>query len=160
MSASVKKRLAELRRQIERHNQLYYEQAAPEISDTEFDALLRELRDLESIHPDLVTADSPTQKVGGAPSAAFPTVSHAVPMLSLDNTYDLADLRAFHARVVKQLGHEEQDDGAAPASLGFAAQAALGPQPTPPSAAPTCVPIMVTGAGFAVRIALAKLNMP
>jgi DNA ligase (NAD+) len=113
MSASAKKRIVELRRLIEHHNDLYYQKAAPEISDAEFDALLRELRDLEESHPELITPDSPTQRVGGAPTAAFPTVTHDVPMLSLDNTYDLDDLRAFVSRVAQALG---RTDAAAPTS--------------------------------------------
>ncbi|MFQ5600446.1 MAG: NAD-dependent DNA ligase LigA [Candidatus Krumholzibacteriia bacterium] len=107
MSASVRKRVEELRRQIERHNRLYYEEAAPEISDEEYDALLRELADLEERHPETRTPDSPTQRVGGAPDEAFPNVLHRVPMLSLDNTYNVDELRAFHERLVGLLGGQE-----------------------------------------------------
>jgi DNA ligase (NAD+) len=121
MSASIKKRIATLRRQIDHHNRLYHQKAAPEISDAEFDALLRELRDLEEDHPELVSADSPTQRVGGAPSEAFPTVTHDVPMLSLDNTYDLDELRAFLARVGQALG-ESADSGTSSQSLFEASQ--------------------------------------
>lgn len=80
--------------------------AAPEISDAEFDALMNELKALEAAHPDLITADSPTQRVGGRPSEGFVTVEHLQQMLSLDNAYNEADLRAFDERVRKGLGIE------------------------------------------------------
>jgi DNA ligase (NAD+) len=99
MTRSVRKEIEELRRQIERHNYLYYVEAAPEISDREFDRLLQRLRDLEEKHPELITPDSPTQRVGGQPIKGFRPVHHAVPMLSIDNTYNEDDLRAFDARV-------------------------------------------------------------
>jgi DNA ligase (NAD+) len=101
------KRIAALRREIERHNRLYYEEAAPEVTDAEYDALVRELAELEARHPELRRKDSPTQRVGGTPDVAFPTVAHRVPMLSLDNSYDPDDLRAFHVRVVQLLGGAE-----------------------------------------------------
>ncbi|UCE02450.1 MAG: NAD-dependent DNA ligase LigA [Candidatus Latescibacterota bacterium] len=107
MSATIRKRIETLRREIQRHNRLYYEDAAPEISDAEFDALLRELAELEAKHPQYRRPDSPTQRVGGAPDQAFPSVRHAVPMLSLDNTYNVDELRAFHDRVLKLLAEEE-----------------------------------------------------
>ena len=84
-----------LRREIERHNALYYDQARPEISDQQFDALFRELRDLEQMHPEIATADSPTQRVGGKPSQGFAQVRHAMPMLSLDNLFAKEGLRGF-----------------------------------------------------------------
>jgi DNA ligase (NAD+) len=96
-------RAAELRALIDRANQLYYEQDAPQIADAEYDALMRELQDLEAEHPDLVTPDSPTQRVGGAPSATFDEVRHATPMLSLGNAFSHDELRAFDARVRKLL---------------------------------------------------------
>lgn len=92
-----------LRHEIRRHEELYYIHTAPEISDGEFDALMAQLRELETDHPDLITPDSPTQRVGGRPAEGFVTVRHAVPMLSLDNAYDEADLRAFDERVRKGL---------------------------------------------------------
>ena len=104
VKANPQKRAAELRREIERHNRLYYEEAAPVVSDEEYDALFRELVELENEHPELRTPDSPTQRVGGTPDVAFPTVRHRVPMLSLDNTYSVDEVRAFHARVVGLLG--------------------------------------------------------
>ena len=78
-----------LRGELERHNRLYYVEASPEISDREFDGLLRELQDLEAAHPELVRPDSPTQRVGGEPLPGFASLRHAVPMMSLDNTYSL-----------------------------------------------------------------------
>lgn len=96
-----------LRREIERHNRLYYQQARPEISDQEYDQLLRQLQELEAQHPHLVTSDSPTQRVGGQPIEGFVTVTHSQPMLSIDNTYSQADLRAWHQRVVKTLQEAE-----------------------------------------------------
>src|SRR5690349_12965422 len=99
-------RIAELRTQIDRHNYLYYVEAKPEISDREFDRLLEELQALESQHPDLVTPDSPTQRVGGQPIEGFRTVKHREPMLSIDNTYNAEELREFDARVRKLLGGE------------------------------------------------------
>lgn len=94
-------RLEELRRQIRHHEECYYVRNAPEISDAEFDALLHELERLEAEHPDLVTPDSPTQRVGGRPVEGFPTVEHMAPMLSLDNAYSEDELRAFDERVRK-----------------------------------------------------------
>src|SRR5438552_167881 len=99
-------RIAELRRKIDRHNHLYYVEAKPEISDRGFDRLLEELQALESQHPDLVTLDSPTQRVGGQPIAGFRTVRHREPMLSIDNTYNPGELREFDARVRRLLGDE------------------------------------------------------
>ncbi len=93
-----------LRQDIRRHEELYYVQATPEISDAEFDALMNELKALEREHPALVTPDSPTQRVGGRPAEGFATVEHIQPMLSLDNAYNEDDLRAFDERVRKGLG--------------------------------------------------------
>jgi DNA ligase (NAD+) len=106
-SAEAALRIEGLKGEIERHNRLYYQEARQEISDQAFDALLRELIELEEAHPDLVTADSPTQKVGGAPIEGFTQVRHAVPMMSLDNTYSEAELEAFFQRVQKGLGREK-----------------------------------------------------
>ena len=78
-------RINELREQIRHHEERYYVHDAPEIADAEFDRLVHELERLESEYPDLVTPDSPTQRVGGRPSEGFPTVDHMAPMLSLDN---------------------------------------------------------------------------
>ena len=100
------KRILALRREIEKHNRLYYVEAKPEISDLEFDQLMRELIELEKKHPEWVTPDSPTQRVGGAPLPGFVTIRHALPMLSIDNTYNEADLREFDTRIHKLLSHE------------------------------------------------------
>ncbi len=97
------RRVDELRQEIRRHEELYYVQAAPEISDAAFDALMNELKALEAAHPELLTPDSPTQRVGGRPAEGFASVEHIQPMLSLDNAYDEADLRAFDERVRKGL---------------------------------------------------------
>lgn len=100
-------RAAWLRDELHRHNRLYYVDNAPEISDTEYDRLLRELSDLETAHPELLTPDSPTQTVGVTPVAAFGEVRHRVPMLSLDNAFNEAELKAFDQRVRKFLGQDE-----------------------------------------------------
>jgi DNA ligase (NAD+) len=97
-------RLETLRQQIRRHEELYYVDNAPEISDEEFDRLLHELERLEAEHPDLITADSPTQRVAGRPLEGFATVEHLEPMLSLDNAYDEQELRAFDERVRRAAG--------------------------------------------------------
>ena len=96
-------RIGKLRASIRRHEELYYVHAAPEISDPEFDALMRELQTLEEQHPELLTPDSPTQRVGGRPVEAFATVEHLLPMLSLDNAYNEDELRAFDERVRRGL---------------------------------------------------------
>jgi len=98
-------RYEELKQEIQYHNRLYYEQAVPEISDQDYDALYRELLDIESEHPDWVTPDSPSQKIGGTPdSEKFATVEHAVPMMSLANTYSAEDVQEFHERMVREVG--------------------------------------------------------
>jgi DNA ligase (NAD+) len=101
-----KQEISDLRKQIEHHDHLYYVEAGPEISDREYDKLLARLRELEEAHPDLVTPDSPTQRVGGEPLEGFTHVTHAVPMLSIDNTYNEDDLREFDGRVSKGLAGE------------------------------------------------------
>lgn len=99
-------RAAFLREELQRHNDLYYAKAAPEITDLEFDAMLRELRELEEAHPELRTSDSPTITVGGKPSEGFVQRAHKTPMLSLDNTYSEAELLDFLQRVDRGLGSE------------------------------------------------------
>ncbi len=94
-------RIAQLRDEIRHHEERYYIHDAPEVSDETFDRLLRELERLEAEHPDLVTPDSPTQRVAGRPTEGFPTVEHVAPMLSLDNAYNEEELRAFDERVRK-----------------------------------------------------------
>ena len=94
-------RAGELRRDIEHHTALYFEHDAPEISDADFDALVRELRHIEELHPELLTPDSPTQRVGGAPTALFAPVKHKVPMMSLDNAFSFEELLAWGKRMEK-----------------------------------------------------------
>ena len=96
-------RIEHLRAEIRRHEELYYVHAAPEIADSEFDALMRELQALETEHPELSSPDSPTQRVGGRPSESFATVEHLMPMLSLDNAYSEDELREFDERVRRGL---------------------------------------------------------
>src|SRR4051812_24955060 len=93
----AKTEIKELRAEIERHNDLYYQSDSPEISDYEFDQLLARLRELESEHPELITPDSPTQRVGGKAESLRP-FRHTVPLMSLDNSYSLDDLKAFTER--------------------------------------------------------------
>ncbi len=111
-------RIAELRRQIRYHEERYYVANQPEISDAEFDELLRELQQLESDHPDLVSPDSPTQRVSGRVAEGFQTVAHAEPMLSLDNAYDEDELRAFDDRVRRGLA----DGGVVPGAVDYVAE--------------------------------------
>ena len=106
-TAEAKREIARLKQEIERHNHKYYVEAKPEISDFEFDKLLRRLIDLETAFPDLKTPDSPTQRVGGEPLKAFRAVGHKIPMLSLDNTYSFEELEDFDKRVKKFLGREK-----------------------------------------------------
>src|SRR6202045_3758777 len=101
------KRVARLRDEIEEHNRRYYEQAAPTISDREYDRRYKELVDLESKFPELVTSDSPTQRVGGKPLKAFEPITHHAPMLSLDNTYSEEEVTAFYARISRLLPNEK-----------------------------------------------------
>ena len=96
-NAKIEKEIDSLRTEIEHHNDLYYQQDAPEISDYEFDQLLERLKALEAEYPDLITPDSPTQRIGGKAESLKPFV-HTVPLMSLDNSYDLDDLRAFTER--------------------------------------------------------------
>ena len=96
-------RIDQLRQLIRHHEERYYVESAPEISDAEFDALLRELQNLERDHPDLVTIDSPTQRVGGRTAEGFASVRHAEPMLSLDNAYNEDELKAFDERLRRGL---------------------------------------------------------
>ena len=104
---SIQHQIKRLREQIHRHDYLYYVENAPEISDREYDRLMEKLIELEKSHPELVTSDSPTQRVTGTVTKVFPVVKHRVPMMSLDNTYNAEELKAFHQRVQKQLPGEE-----------------------------------------------------
>jgi DNA ligase (NAD+) len=100
---NIEARIADLRRSIDHHNRLYYQNDTPEISDRDYDTLYRELLDLEAEHPGYASPESPTQRVGGAPLAAFETVRHAVPMLSLDNTYSKEEIGDWMASLPKLL---------------------------------------------------------
>ena len=103
----AKHRIDQLRTELEHHNYLYYTEAKPSVSDQQYDRLMRELTELEAAHPEFASVDSPTQRVGGAPIESFSTVEHAVRMMSIDNTYDEAEVRAFDERVRKNLGGEQ-----------------------------------------------------
>ena len=107
VDTAITERVDALRREINRHNYHYYVLDDPEVDDAHYDKLMRELRRLEEAHPELVTIDSPTQRVGAAPLDSFPQAVHATPMLSLANAFDMDDLRAWHRRVSNLL----EDDG-------------------------------------------------
>ena len=106
MKKDVKGRAEWLRREIRRHEHLYYVQTRPEISDFAFDTLMAELRAFEEAHPELATPDSPTQRVGGAPADELPQVHHATPMLSLDNSYNEGELEEWYSRATRGLGRK------------------------------------------------------
>jgi DNA ligase (NAD+) len=108
-SKDLEKKIEALREKIRHHEYLYYVLDQPEISDAEFDKLMRQLKDLEAEHPELLTADSPTQRVGGKPREGFVKVAHSSPMLSLDNTYSEEELRAWERRVHELSGRKEID---------------------------------------------------
>ncbi len=108
----ISEKIARLREKINRHNYLYYVKGEPEISDGEFDALLNELQRLESLHPDLITPQSPTRKVGGRPVEGFTSEEHPTPMYSMDNTYNESELRDFDRRVRKRLAEEGRENPA------------------------------------------------
>jgi DNA ligase (NAD+) len=103
-TAPVEQRVAELREELNRHNHLYYVEARPSITDREYDRLMQELIDLEKANPHLVTSDSPTQRLGDEPLSELKSVRHAAPMMSIDNTYNEEEVRAFDERVRKGLG--------------------------------------------------------
>ena len=107
--ASPAQRAEELRRELNYHNHRYYTLDDPVISDGQYDLLLRELREIEAEHPELLTADSPTQRVGGEPSSAFAEVEHSRPMLSLGNAFDFDELSAWHRRISGLLDGEAFD---------------------------------------------------
>jgi DNA ligase (NAD+) len=107
MSQSIQKRLAALRQEIRRHDALYYVHNHPEITDRQYDKLFTELKELEAAHPELITDDSPTQRVAGRPLDGFVTIKHSVAMLSMDNTYSAEQLRQFDQRVRKNLPGQE-----------------------------------------------------
>ena len=109
VSKDVEKKIEALREKIRHHEYLYYVLDQPEISDAEFDRLMRELKDLEAKHPELLTPDSPTQRVGGKPREGFVKVPHSSPMLSLDNTYNEEELRSWERRVHELGGQKDVD---------------------------------------------------
>ncbi|EIK4810072.1 NAD-dependent DNA ligase LigA [Vibrio parahaemolyticus] len=106
MSESVHQRLEELKESLHYHAVRYYVEDNPEIPDAEYDRLMRELLEIEAQHPDLVTVDSPSQRVGGKPLSEFSQVTHEVPMLSLDNAFDDSELDSFHKRAQDRIGEE------------------------------------------------------
>src|ERR1700735_315342 len=103
------KKIESLRERIRHHEYLYYVLDQPEIGDADFDVLMRQLKDAEAEHPELLTADSPTQRVGGKPREGFVKVAHSSPMLSLDNTYNEEELRAWERRVHELSGRRDVD---------------------------------------------------
>ncbi len=107
---SREKLTARLREELHYHNRCYYIENDPLISDYEFDSLLKRLELIENLFPELVVQSSPTQRVGGGPVEGFSTVSHRAPMLSLDNSYNILELREFHARVLRKLGLPPEEE--------------------------------------------------
>ncbi len=169
MSDAEKKRIQQLREEIRRHDWLYYVQASPEISDRRYDELMDELKALEAANPELITPDSPTQRVGGEPVGGFETVEHAEAMLSIDNTYNADELRAFDARIRKVLGQgvafhyvvEPKIDGVAVSLLyedGTLTLAATrgdgrrGDNITANTKAIRAIPLCLHGGGFPARL--------
>jgi DNA ligase (NAD+) len=116
----AEKRLATLREQLRHHNHRYYVLDDPDVPDAEYDKLMRELQVLESAHPELITADSPSQRVGAAPLAAFDEVQHSVPMLSLENAFEPGDVQEFDRRIRERLEVESVDYTAEPKLDGLA----------------------------------------
>jgi DNA ligase (NAD+) len=98
--------IKQLKNEIEKHNQAYYELDRPRISDAEYDRLMQELIKLETEFPELASPDSPSQRIGGKPLAGFQTIRHREPLLSLGNAFSPADMRAFHQRVVQAVGED------------------------------------------------------
>ncbi|REK17905.1 MAG: NAD-dependent DNA ligase LigA [Planctomycetota bacterium] len=107
MSPSAADEIEKLRDEIRYHDRRYYVDAQPELSDLEYDRLMKRLQELEAKHPDLVTPDSPTQRVGGEPISELESVEHRLPMLSIENTYNLEELRKYGERVAKSLPDEK-----------------------------------------------------
>src|SRR6266700_2881937 len=99
--------IEKLREEIRHHDHKYYVEAAPEISDQQYDRLLERLIKLEAEHPELITPDSPTQRIGDRPVSGLHPVTHRIPMLSIDNTYSIEELKAYGQRTEKQLGGEK-----------------------------------------------------
>src|ERR1700693_198521 len=109
-NAAIAKQMEKLREDLRRHEYLYFVLDDPEISDVKFDRMMKELKELEAEHPDLVTPDSPTQRVGGAPRKGFETRRHSPPMLSLDNGFSFEELARFARRAREGSGRAEGED--------------------------------------------------
>ncbi|TNC84245.1 MAG: DNA ligase (NAD(+)) LigA, partial [Alcanivorax sp.] len=106
--SSVEQQIEQLRQQLREHNYKYYVLDEPSIPDAEYDRLFRQLKQLESEHPDLITPDSPTQRVGDKPLQAFQQVQHRLPMLSLDNVFSEEELVAFDRRLRERLHQDDE----------------------------------------------------
>ena len=104
---NIQKKIEDLRSKIRHHDHLYYVLDKPEISDAQYDALFKELKKLEEAHPELVSSDSPTQRVSGKPLDSFPKFKHRVPLLSLDSLMDRDEIVAFDHRIRRELEDEE-----------------------------------------------------
>lgn len=109
-SADLAKEAEQLRTELQSHNQRYYQQDAPSITDAEYDLLMRRLQEIENQNPTLVTSDSPTQRVGAAPASEFKQITHRMPMLSLDNAFDDDEVSAFINRLCSRLKTEERPE--------------------------------------------------
>ncbi|MHC5135356.1 MAG: DNA ligase LigA-related protein, partial [Planctomycetota bacterium] len=120
MADSIADKIQQLRNEIRRHDVLYYVHNAPELSDQQYDKLFAELKALETEHPEFLSPESPTQRVSEQPVAGFETVTHTVAMLSIDNTYNEEELRAFDERVVKGLEGNDYDYTVEPKIDGLA----------------------------------------
>ena len=120
MASTAAERCAYLRAEIEHHNIRYYQLDDPLISDAEYDALFRELQNIEAQHPGLATADSPTHRVGSKPLKQFAEVQHRTPMLSLNNAFSEEEVRAFDERVRDGLGFEQVEYAVEPKFDGLA----------------------------------------
>ena len=107
--SKVRQRIEELRKLVNYHNYRYYVLDSPEISDAEYDELMRELRELETEHPEFITPDSPTQRIGAPPVEEFGVVEHPQPLLSLANAFSYEELLAWHRRVNNLLGGRDSD---------------------------------------------------
>ncbi len=103
MRKENQKQIDQLRTEIRRHDRLYYTLNAPDITDQQYDKLFAELKKLEAEHPELITPDSPTQRVSEQPVEGFVRIVHSAPMLSIDNTYNEEELRAFEGQIIKGL---------------------------------------------------------
>ena len=104
----VRNRIKELKDKIENYNYAYYVLNEPKITDKEFDDLIGQLKELESQHPELITPDSPTQRVGGKQESSFKPVAHSIPMLSLENVYSKEEFKGWWNRLEKNLGKDEK----------------------------------------------------